>query len=171
MGKSTATRTCAFASMLLAGAWLATYPAAAAAAGTPAAPSNPYDPCLLVTAADLQATLSTSFKAPDSSDNGDARICQYESTREKYIVSLYTNNKEAVEFQAESAKAASEGHYAPFSIGGAPAYKLAFMGRLVVWKNRVSITVDIGDVSMTSTPEALEAAREKLAALALSRMH
>jgi hypothetical protein len=126
---------------------------------------------VLVTAADLQATLGTSFKVTDSGDNGDARVCQYESTKEKYIVSLYTNNKEQSEFQAESSKAASEGHYAAFSVGGAPAYKLVFMGRLVVWKNRITITVDIGDVSFTSTPEALDAAREKLASIALARMH
>jgi hypothetical protein len=87
MGKSTASMISAIASVLVVGACLATYSTAPGAAVKPDAPSNPYDPCVLVTNADLQATLGTSFKAPDSTDNGDARICEYESTREKYIVS------------------------------------------------------------------------------------
>jgi hypothetical protein len=56
MGISMAIRTSAFATVLVVDACLATYSTAPGAAGKPNAPFNPYDPCLLVTAADLQAT-------------------------------------------------------------------------------------------------------------------
>jgi hypothetical protein len=112
-----------------------------------------------------------SSNSPDSTDNGDARVCQYESQGQKYIVGVYTNNTEQSEFQTDSAKAAAEGHYAPLSVVAAPAYKFKYMRRLVVWKSRISITIDLGDTTFNSTPEALDTAREQIAAIALSRAH
>jgi hypothetical protein len=58
-------------------------------------------------------------------------------------------------------------------INGVAALAFSFIGegRLVVWKNKISVTVGIQEVTATKSDDVLEAAREKLANIALSRMN
>jgi hypothetical protein len=52
----------------------------------------------------------------------------------------------------------------------APYYQSIGEGRLIVWKNKTRFTVGVLDVTFTMSDEALEAAREKLINLGLSRI-
>ena len=139
------------------------------AGGAAAAPSNPYDACTLVTMADLQTAFGAAFTVTDRSDDGEARICQYESQVQRYVVSVYTNKKDRAEFDADAKKAATPGA-APIHSVTSPAYAIDTFARLVAWKGGITVTVDASDVTAGMTPEQLAAVRVKLVNIALSRV-
>ena len=53
----------------------------------------------------------------------------------------------------------------------APYYQAIGEGRLIVWKNKTRFTVGVQDVTFSMSDEALEAAREKLINIGLSRIN
>jgi hypothetical protein len=130
--------------------------------------SNPYDPCALVTLADLQATFGTVFKTTAHEDDSESRICQYESQVQHFVVSIYTNRQERQEFDANAKSAQTT----PAQAQGlmAPGYSIPTFARLIVWKNQIAITVDASDITGEMTAEQLQAARVKLANIALRRV-
>jgi hypothetical protein len=79
--------------MLMAGACPATGRAVSKAANKSDAPSNPLDPCFLVTAADLCAALGASFSNAHGSENVDSRDCEYDS--DKLLVGIVARQAEA----------------------------------------------------------------------------
>lgn len=150
--------------------WL-TLTGAASAATQPDAPIAS-DPCVLITAADLRTVLGVTFPHPDISNDIESRQCSYQS--DKWLVSIFTGNEELTEFQADSQAAAKTseqwGRVVKVSGVAVPFYAPVGQGRLIVWKNKTRFTVDLQDVSGTLSAEALEAAREKLVNIGLSRI-
>jgi hypothetical protein len=65
-------------------------------------PSNPFDPCVLVTTADLQVTFGIAFTQSAHADNGESRICQFDGPEQSFLVMVYTGNKELSEFQSDA---------------------------------------------------------------------
>lgn len=128
------------------------------------------DPCALVTAADLRAVLGVTFPKPNVANDVDSRMCSYESG--KFLVSVFTGNEELTEFQSDSAKNRNDtmGKTIKVSTVSAPYYQSIGEGRLIVWKNKTRFTVGVIDVTFTMSDAALEAAREKLINLGLSRI-
>jgi hypothetical protein len=114
------------------------------------------DPCVLVTAADLRTVLGVAFPHPDVANDVDSRMCSYQT--DKFLVSVFTGNEELTEFQKDSNVSA-------------PYYQNIGEGRLIVWKNNTRFTVGVQDVTSTMSDEALEAAREKLINIGLSRIN
>lgn len=131
------------------------------------------DPCLLVTLADLRAVLGVSFPRPNIASDSDSRMCSYES--DKFLVSVFTGNEELTDFQKDSndqkQKHDSWGKNIKVTTVAAPYYQNVGEGRLIVWKNKIRLTVGVQDVTVTMSEEALEAAREKLINMALSRIN
>jgi len=128
------------------------------------------DPCMLVTAADLRAVLGVTFPKPNVANDVDSRMCSYES--DKFLVSVFTGNEELTEFQSDSAKKRNDTMGKTIKVGtvSAPYYQSIGEGRLIVWKNKTRFTVGVLDITFTMSDEALEAAREKLINLGLSRI-
>jgi hypothetical protein len=114
------------------------------------------DPCVLVTLADLRSVLGS-----------------YDS--EKLLVSVFTGNEELTEFQKDSSDAKKRhdnwGKTIKVSNVSVPYYQSVGEGRLIVWKNRTRFTVGVQDITFSMSDEALEAAREKLINMGLSRMN
>jgi hypothetical protein len=131
------------------------------------------DPCVLVTTADLRAVLGVTFKRPDVASDVDSRACSYEN--DKFLISVYTGNEELTEFQKDSSEAKKKndtwGKTIKVSNVSAPYYQNIGEGRLIVWKNKTRFTVGVQDVTFSMSDEALEAAREKLINIGLSRIN
>jgi hypothetical protein len=128
------------------------------------------DPCVLVSAADLHAVLGVTFPKPDVANDVDSRACHYQSG--KFLVEVYTGNEELTEFQKDSAMKRNDtmGKTIKVSTVSAPYYQSIGAGRLIVWKSNTRFTVGVQDITFTMSDEALEAAREKLINLGLSRI-
>lgn len=128
------------------------------------------DPCVLVTAADLRAVLGVTFPKPTVASDVDSRACSYESG--KFLIEVYTGNEELSEFRKDSAMKRNDtmGKAIKVSTVSAPYYQFIGAGRLIVWKNNTRFTVGVQDITFTMSDEALEAAREKLINLGLSRI-
>jgi hypothetical protein len=131
------------------------------------------DPCVLVTAADLRAVLGVTFQRPNVASDVDSRACSYEN--EKFLISVYTGNEELTEFQKDSneAKTKNDTWGKTFKVSNisVPYYQNIGEGRLIVWKNKTRFTVGVQDVTFSMSDEALEAAREKLINIGLSRIN
>jgi hypothetical protein len=131
------------------------------------------DPCVLVTAADLRAGLSVTFQRPNVASDVDSRTCSYQN--DKFLISVYTGNEELTEFQKDSIevkkKNDSWGKTIKVSNVSAPYFQNIGEGRLIVWKNKTRFTVGVQDITLSMTDEALEAAREKLINIGLSRIN
>jgi hypothetical protein len=160
--------------VLLVSVYMTVGSAKSQAAGKPDAPSNPVDPCVLVTTADLQATLGIALKLSAQDDNGESRKCEYQDTGQNWLVQIYTGNSERSEFQNDSKRASSRnatwGKASVINNITAPAYRGVGEGRLIVWKNNIAVTVGIQEITFTKGDDVLQGAREKLANIALSRM-
>jgi hypothetical protein len=128
------------------------------------------DPCVLVTVADLRAALGVTFPKPNVANDVESRMCSYESG--KFLVEVYTGNEELTEFQSDSAKKRNDtmGKTIKVRTVSAPYYQSIGAGRLIVWKNKTRFTVGVQDITFTMSDEALEAVREKLVNLGLSRI-
>jgi hypothetical protein len=130
------------------------------------------DPCVLVTAADLRAVLGVTFPRPNIASDVDSRTCSYEG--DKFLISVYTGNEELTEFQKDSNEAKKRhdtwGKTIKVSNVSVPYYQSIGEGRLIVWKNKTRFTVGVQDVTFSMSDEALEAAREQLINIGLSRI-
>jgi hypothetical protein len=141
------------------------------------AASNPdviaSDPCVLVTAADLRTVLGVTFPRPTVASDVDSRTCSYE--KDKFLISVYTGNEDLTDFQKDSNEAKkrndSWGKTIKVSNVSVPYYQSIGEGRLIVWKNKTRFTVGVQDVTFSTSDEALEAAREKLINIGLSRIN
>jgi hypothetical protein len=133
--------------MVLVGACLAIGATVSNAANKSDVSSNPFDPCGLVTVADLRAALGVTFTNAHGSENVDIRDCEYDN--DKLLVRLYTSHQELSEFQADNKegikKNATWGKSVRINSVTAPAYPVVGEGRLVVWKNKITVTVGILD--------------------------
>jgi hypothetical protein len=129
------------------------------------------DPCVLVTAADLRAVLGVTFQRPNVANDVDSRMCSYEN--DKFLISVFTGNEELTEFQKDSNEKRNDswGKTIKVSNVSAPYYQNIGEGRLIVWKNKIRFTVGVQDVTFSMSDEALEAAREKLINIGLSRIN
>jgi hypothetical protein len=156
--------------LLISGLCLSLGEATSEAAKTDAIAS---DPCALVTLADLHAVLGVTFPRPDMATDVESRTCSYQS--DKFLVSVYTGNEELAEFQKDSNEAKNRndnwGKTVKVSNVAAPYYQNIGEGRLIVWKNKIRFTVGVQDITFTMSDEALEAAREKLINIGLSRIN
>jgi hypothetical protein len=128
------------------------------------------DPCVLVTAADLRTVLGVTFPQPNVASDVDSRMCSYQN--DKFLISVFTGNEELTEFQKDSNEKRNDswGKTIKVSNVSAPYYQNIGEGRLIVWKNKTRFTVGVQDVTFTTSDEALEAAREKLINIGLSRI-
>jgi hypothetical protein len=144
------------------------------AAGKSDVPSDPIDPCVLVTSADVRATLGIAFTLTARDDNVDSHKCEFQDAGQHWLVEVYTDNKERSEFEADGKEAsrrnATWGKSPMIHTIAAPAYPFVEEGRLIVWKNKIAVTVGIQEITSTKSDDVLEAAREKLANIALSRI-
>jgi len=165
----------ALAAVLIQSAGMAIGPGVSQAAGKSPAYSNPFDPCVLVTSADVQVVLGKAVTHIVSDDNGESRKCEYSTANTNLLIQVFTGKKELSEFQADSKTAAQRdaGSGNTVTVKGiaAPAYPYMGEGRLVVWKNNIAVTIEIIDIAAANSPETLQPAREKLANIALSRMN
>jgi hypothetical protein len=103
---------------------------------------------------------------------GRSGICSYEN--DKFLISVYTGNEELTEFQKDSNEAKKRndtwGKTIKVSNVSVPYYQSIGEGRLIAWKNKTRFTVGVQDVTFSMSDEALEAAREKLINIGLSRI-
>jgi hypothetical protein len=129
------------------------------------------DPCALVTLADLHTVLGVTFPHPNVASDVDSRMCSYEN--DKFLISVFTGNEELAEFQKDSKEKRNDswGKTIKVSNVSAPYYQNIGEGRLIVWKNKTRFTVGVQDVTFTMSDEALEAVREKLINIGLSRIN
>jgi hypothetical protein len=132
-----------------------------------------FDPCVLVTPADLRTVLGVSFPTPDVASDVESRACSY--VNDKYVIQVFTGNEELIDFQKDSndAKKKNDSWGKTIKIGSvsAPHYQDVGNGRLVVWKNKTRFTVAIQELTSSMSDEALETAREKLINIGLSRIN
>lgn len=140
-----------------------------------AEPSNPMDPCALVTPTDLQAALGKAFTVSGDVDDGETRTCHFDTNVQILHVDVFTANRTAAEFQAEAKKTmlnnATSGDKAPLiTASSLPVYTDVLNGRLVVWKNNVSLFIEITEYNSGLSDAQLKSARVKLANIGLARM-
>jgi hypothetical protein len=128
---------------------------------------------VLITLADLHSVLGVTFPPPSVGSDIESRQCQYES--DKLLVSVFTGNEELSEFQKDGneAKKRNDGWGKNIKVSNVslPYYQAIGEGRLIVWKNKTRLTIGVIDITFKMSDDALEAAREKLINIALSRIH
>jgi hypothetical protein len=175
MERPLAKKILALAAVLIQSAGMAIGPSVSQAAGKSQAYSNRFDPCVLVSSADVQAVLGKIVNHVVSDDDGESRKCEYSTADKNLLIHVFTGKKELSEFQADSKGAAERdaglGDRVIVKGIAVPAYPNMGEGRLVVWKNKIAVTIEILDTASVNGPETVEPAREKLANIAVSRMN
>ena len=131
-------------------------------------PSAKADPCLMITAVDVQTVLGAAFPNPSASDDGIFRHCDYVSADKRF--SIYVTTQDASRESFDLLPKLSPRDTPVITTLDAPAHQQRNSNILMVWKHGTALNIVVHDQrGNTSEARTLEL-EEQLARAAIPRL-